>query len=325
MRKSRTKFFIGLIVAVLILVTSVVSGYFVIDRILVPKYFSQYGINNLAELVGIVQTIYVVPDEKEFITNPYSDFDAETATDKLITAGFPTLATGRIDYESIARNDFTFKPDENFEDDFILLTDKEVASIAGEIIDSGILVSNFPDLAYINTLNIEVKQITITPNTETNIPNEKMNDPETDKNSAESQIISTNDDASVTLTIKLDTESARQQISTNLNMPMFLVDWIIPDTMYVTSQMDTHIDDETGERVYENAKLSINSKTAKQSEVLLNLLISFIFPEDTYTIESFANELGALAIEGLNILGEMEFATISITTTTAQAGIKLYI
>ena len=218
-----------------------------------------------------------MPDEKDFITNPYTNFDSDNATDKLLTAGFPKLATGGVDYESIARNDFAFTPDDNFVDNFILLSDKEVASIAGKIIDSGILISNFPDLQSINTLNIKLKQIIIAPNEQSLVSNTKRTDPKTDPKSQELNIVSTTTDATVTATLKLDTESARKQISTNLNMPMFLVDWIIPDTMYVTSQMDTHINNETNKRVYDNAKLSINSKTAKQSEVLLNLLISFIF------------------------------------------------
>lgn len=325
MRKSRTKFFIGLIVVLSVLATSLLGGYLIIDKALVPKYFGKYGINNLSELVDIVQTIYVVPDEKDFITNPYSDFDNENATAKLIRAGFPTLATGGIDYESVAKKDYTLDPHVDFVDDFILLSDREIAAIASDIIDSGILVSNFPDLSYINTLNIEVKQVIISPTKESSVENELRNDPELDPNSAEKHIISTATDAKITITLKLDTESARKQISTNLNMPMFLVDWIIPDIIYVTSQMDTYIDETTNERVYENTTLSINSKTAKQSEVLLNLLISFIFPEDTFTIETFSNELSSLVIEGINILGVMEFATIKSGSSSTQFGIKLHI
>ena len=324
MRKRRTKFFIGLAIALTIIATSVFGGYLIIDKILVPKYFSVYGINNLSELVDIVQTIYIVPDEKDFITNPYTEFDSNNATNKLVKAGFPTLSGGQIDYELIAKNDFNFNPGEDFVDNFILLTDKEVASIAGDIIDSGVLVSNYPDLAYLNTLNMELKQIIITPDSNSSIDNPNRTNPDTDPNSQETKIISTSNNAHFITTIKLDTISARQQISTNLNMPMFLVDWIIPDIMYVTIEMDTKLNEDTGERIYTNAKLSINSKTPKQSEVLLNLLISFIFPEGTYTIDSLANELGTLTIEGINILGKMEFATIN-SPSTPLAGIKLYI
>ena len=51
---------------------------------------------------------------------------------------------------------------------------------------------------------------------------------------------------------------------------------------------------------------------------------SFIFSDNTYTIESFANELGGLAIEGINLLGDMEFAVIK-TNNQELSGIKLTI
>ena len=108
-------------------------------------------------------------------------------------------------------------------------------------------------------------------------------------------------------------------------MPLFLVDWIIPDTMYVTSMIDTFIDPTTNVRSYSNASLSINSKTAKQSEVLLKLLISFIFPDESFTIEEFSSQLGALAIDGMNVLGDFCFANLKTSSKTPLYGIKLTI
>lgn len=320
MRKNKSKFFIVFFIVLAVLATSVFGGYLIIDKALVPKYFGKYGINNLADLVDIVETIYTVPNEEDFIENPYSEFDTKNATTKFIQAGFPSLSTGELDFEAIVNKDYTLSPSEDFTDNFILLSDKEIASISNNIVGSGVLVSNYPDLAYINTLNIEVKQIIISPTKESSTP--YIEDEDLDINSASKNIVSTATDAKLNITIKLDTESARKQISTNLNMPMFLVDWIIPDIIYVTSQLDTYINSETNERIYDNAKLSINSKTAKQSEVLLDLLISFIFPEDTFTIESFANELASLVITGINLLGNVEFATIK-TSSANLSGIKL--
>ena len=324
MRRSKTKFFIGLIIAVSVLFLSIFGGYVMIDKFLVPKYFGAYGINNLSELVGIVQTIYIVPDEKDFITNPYSEFDATSSNNKLILAGFPALKDGNINYEAIAEKDYTLTPDASFVDNFILLSDKEVASIAANILSSGILVSKFPDLSYINTLNMEIKQISITPS-ETNVEENMYDESTLDPNSELDKIISTTTDANLSLTIKIDTDSARKQISSNLNMPLFLIDWIIPDTMYITSTIDTIVNTSTGERSYTNATLAINSKTAKQSEVLLKLLVSFIFPDETFTIEELSSQLGSLAIEGMNVLGNFKFATIKSTTTTNSYGIKLSI
>lgn len=323
MRKKRSKFFIGLIIALAILVSSCLGGYFVIDKLLVPKYFSVYGINDLSALVDIVKTIYIVPDEDDFITNPFSKADITSSQNKLYEAGFPCLKDGEIDYESIAKGDFTLSPAEDFEDNYILLTDKEVASIADNILTSGILVSNFPDLSYIDTLQMSIKQLSIIPNEKTKIEPQISEEPI--ENEQDKYLNFTTSGASIIATIKLNTESARKQIATNLNMPLFLIDWIIPNTIYVTSSIDTYISKDTGERLYKNATLAINSKTAKQSEVLLNLLISFIFPEDTVTIDELANQLGSLAINGIDILGNVEFASIKTNSITSQYGIKLYL
>lgn len=321
MRKSKLHFFIGLIIALSIVVSSAIGGYFIIDKVLVPKYFGNYGIKDLKELVNVVQTIYSVPDEKDFILNGYSDFDRDTAVSKLISAGFPTLKNGKIDYETISKNDFSFTPDDDFVDDFVLLTDKEIASIVADIIEAGLFATEYPGLDAIDTLNMKLKQIIITPKEESLIINEKQNDPTIDERSAEKLIYKTTSDANIKLTLMLDTVSARQQISTNLNMPKFLVDWIIPDYIYVTCQMDT-FKDSNGVRQYKNTTIAINSKTAKQSEILLKLLLSFIFPDDAYTIDSFTQEISSLAINGINMLGQMDFAIIT-SGSTAQSGIKL--
>lgn len=324
MRKNKTKFFIGLIVVLTVISASIFGGYIMIDKVLVPKYFSQYGINNLADLVDLVQTIYIVPDEKEFITNPFSEHDAAQAKDKLEKAGFPTLTGGEIDYEAIAEKNFTLTPDESFVDNFIMLSDREVAALASDILASGILVSSFPDLSYIDTLNMQIKQITIIPNEETSVLNEY--DEETLPEGSKLPLIKyTTQDTTLSITIKIDTKSARKQISENLDMPLFLIDWIIPDTLYVTSTIDTFINTETGEREYKNASLAINSKTPKQSEVLLKLLISFIFTDTSFTIEQLANQLAALAIDGINVLGEVKFATLYNTSKAEISGIVLTI
>lgn len=324
MRKNKAKFFIGLLVALGVITASIFGGYIMIDKLLVPKYFSQYGINNLPELVELVKTIYIVPNEDTFITNPYTDFDNSSAKNKLIKAGFPTLKNNELDYESIASSAYTLKPDETMVDNFIVLTDKEVAGLSHDILSSGILVSSFPDLSYINTLNMEIKQLSITPEEES-LKENIFNEEDLIEGSALNQIVSTTPNATLLITIKIDTESARKQISENLSMPLFLIDWIIPDTMYVTSTIDTYINKETNKREYKNATLSINSKTAKQSEVLLKLLISFIFPDESFTIDEFSNQLASLAIEGINMLGNLNFAYLNTPKQTTTPGIVLHI
>ena len=275
-----------------------------IDRILVPKYFSAFGINNLSELIEIVDAIYTIPNESEFINEPFSASDAKNATQILANAGFPTLSTGEIDYERIGNYDYTLSPKQPPEKDYIELTNKEVAAIMDEILKSGILVSNFPELSYIDTLEMEVKQLIISPLDE------------------DQKLSST--DAKLLMTIKLDTLSARKQISENLEVPQFLIDFIIPDTIYMTASFDTFVD-QTGTRLYDNGTLAINSKTAKQSEVIMNLLLSFIYSsEEVLSIEELTHQIGMLVTEGLDVLGTFEFVEINNKNTISN-GVKIFL
>lgn len=304
MKKNRINLFVALSVVLVFLVGITFGGYMIIDRVLVPKYFSAFGINNLNELIEIVDTIYTIPNEDEFIEEPFTASDLKNATKILVNAGFPTLSTGEIDYESIGNYNYVLTPPQPVVEDFIVLTNKEVASIMNEILESGILVSNFPELSYIDTLEMEVKQVVISPLD--------------DKNEL------TKTDAKLLTTIKLDTLSARKQISENLEVPQFLIDFIIPDTIYMTASFDTFVD-ESGKRTYNNGTLAINSKTAKQSEVIMNLLLSFIYSsEETLSIEELTHQIGMLIIDGLDVLGQFEFVEIEekIGTTT---GVKIYL
>ena len=304
MKKNRINLFVVLTVIVVLLVGIVFGGYMIIDRILVPKYFSAFGINNLSELIEIVDAIYTIPNEEDFIDEPFTDSDSKSATKILVNAGFPTLSTGEIDYERIGNYDYTLTPPQPVVDNFIVLTNKEVAAIMDEILESGILVSNFPELSYIDTLEMEVKQLIISPLGE----NEKLSPT----------------DAKLIMTIKLDTLSARKQISENLEVPQFLIDFIIPDTIYMTASFDTFIND-NGIRSFDNGTLAINSKTAKQSEVIMNLLLSFIYSSDEMmSIEDLTHQIGMLVTEGLDVLGTFEFVEIN-EKNNHNNGVKIYL
>ena len=56
---------------------------------------------------------------------------------------------------------------------------------------------------------------------------------------------------------------------------------IMPKTLYITLNFDLGIDDQS-EWVFENGNIAVNGRTAKESEILLNLLINFIF-DSIYT------------------------------------------
>ena len=304
MKKNRINLFVVLSIILVLLVGIVFGGYIVIDRILVPKYFSAFGINNLTELIEIVDTIYTIPNEDDFIDEPFTASDAKNATKILVNAGFPTLSTGEIDYERIGNYDYSLTPPQPIVDDFIVLTNREVAAIMDEILESGILVSNFPELSYIDTLEMEVKQLIISP--------------------LDGQDTLSPTDAKLIMTIKLDTLSARKQISENLEVPQFLIDFIIPDTIYMTASFDTFVNNE-GVRTFDNGTLAINSKTAKQSEVIMNLLLSFIYSsDDILSIEELTHKIGGLVTEGLDVLGTFEFVEID-TKNNQTNGVKVYL
>jgi hypothetical protein len=316
MKRSKTRFIVILTTVLILLSGAVLGGYFAIDRLLVPKYFGRYGINNLPELVDLVQTIYVIPSEDTFITNPYTKADAQTMTAKFTKAGFPTTANGEIDFETIVKSETkrSLSEDaENLDETYITLTDKEIATILNQILDTGVLVSNFKSLSYLDTLQMQIKQLSITPTDLESLDPALASDQFLDFSS---------NSANLSLTIKITTESAKQQISKNIDAPQFLIDWIIPEEMYITANMTTEIG-EDGKHTLSNTSLSINSKTPKQSEVLLSLLISFIYPEsENMTIDELATAIGDLAIEGINLLGDFEYVQVE-TKSSCAFGIKL--
>lgn len=309
MKSKKTRFLISLSCVLIFIFSTLIGGYILIDKLLVSKYFGAYGINNLKQLVNLVTTIYSIPNEKDFITNPYTKADSTSLTTKFTEAGFPTLSNGEIDYEAIGRGEYERHPEESFIENSLTLSDKEIASFMSQILESGVLISNFPDLTYIDTLKMEVKQVTITPKT-------KIEESSTDEISYYKK------DASFYITIKIDTSSAKQQIAENIDAPKFLVDWIIPEVMYISASFDASLNYQWE---IENTGLAINSKTAKQSEVLLSLLLSFIYPEsENMTIDELSTQLASLVFAGLDIIGSFDF--ISYQTGQNQTnGIKLYL
>ena len=316
MRNKNLKFITVLSIILIVIASSIFGGYLLIDKVLVPKYFGAYGIDNLDKLVEIVQTIYQVPEETEIITNGFQKSDFTSSTEKLKLAGFPVLKNGEIDYEKIGKYEYTLNPDPSFKDNFIILTDKEAASVLSEIISSGLLVSNFPELSYIDTLKMEVKQLNIVPiNTEIESTNYS--------NTAEQKELTETKNIKLSMTIKLDTSSAKSQIADNLKISPFLIDLVIPNEMYLTASVEIEKDFQNN-IFYKNATLAVNNKTPKQSELLLNLLIRFIYPEDQIvSIENLSNYIGQLATVGIKVLGDSSFVYNDKDSTKCDVKINL--
>ena len=301
-KKNRLKVFTIIGIVIIFLIGIVAGGYLLIDKCMVPNYLGKYGINNLHELVQLANTIYKTPSERELLTNPYSVSDDAMLTEKLTSAGFPTLTNGDINYQSIANRDYSLTPSDYFTDDHLILLDTEVASMLNTALKTDALASDIPNISFLDTSNIDILELSINPqNTEVNV----------DTNTANIDLIT-----------KLNTKAIRSQIAKNLDTPPFLIDWLIPDIMYLKFTFDVQINS-FGIYEYNNCALSVNAKTAEQSEVLLNLLISFIYPEEqNVTIEVLSNEFCTLATKCINILGDYSYIKVNLGTSTKN-GINL--
>lgn len=284
--KGRGHFFINLFIVLGVLAALVVSGYFVLDKVIVPKYFGSYGITDMHDLVAMVRTLYNSPDEEDMLSNPYTTYDQRTAVTKLINMGFPTKSATELDYMAIADGaDFTIKGGEVF-------SDKEIASILDQMLkdDSRILASKLPNIKYLDTININVLELIITPPVIDEVDGQKVYDDES---------------AKISFTFKLDTSAVRSQMASAMDTPLFLLNMIVPKTMYITVNYQIRLGQE-GSYVLEDSHVSINGRTEKDSDILLNLLIQFIFPpEDEMTIEKLATECGKILVTGMDVLGDV--------------------
>ena len=294
MKKNKTLRFFVILLIVLVLLGSIgVGGYFILDKVVVPKYFGEFGINNMGDLVQMMGTLYNSNDEKDIVTNGFTETDRVSAESKLIGVGFPKLANGNLDYKKLAEGDFYVSPDAQVE-----LTDKELASLLGQMLNSGILAEKLPDLKYINTLTFSMLEVIITPMVENGVLN---------PNSAKMEFI-----------IKIDTSSVRSQMANE--MALFLLNMIVPKTLYINVNFGLEISENNW--VYSNSSIGVNGRTSKQSEILLNLLIDFIFPvENNMTLEKLNEEFGGVVLKGLELLGNVQF-TNSIYSTN-QNGVVL--
>lgn len=296
MKKNKTlKFFMVLLIVLVFLGSIGVGGYFILDKVVVPKYFGEFGINNMGDLVQMMGTLYNSNDEKDIVTNGFTETDRVSAESKLIYVGFPKLANGNLDYKKLAEGDFEVNPDAQVE-----LTDKELASLLGQMLNSGILAEKLPDLKYINTLSFSMLEVIISPTVENGVLN---------PNSAKMEF-----------SVKIDTTSVRSQMANEMEMPLFLLNMIVPKTLYINVNFNLEIQEDNW--VYSNSSIGVNGRTSKQSEILLNLLIDFIFPEENQmTLEKLNEEFGNVVLKGLELLGNVQFSN-SIYSTN-QNGVVL--
>lgn len=283
-KTGHIKFIAGLLTIILVLGALFCGGYFVLDKVVVPQYFADYGINSMPDLVGMVRTLYTVPAETEIATNAYGESDLRSATNKLTQREYPIFSDGTFDFDA-------FYEGKRGNGD-LYLTDRELASILDKLLDSTEFSNILPNLNHIDTLNINLLDLSIAPqNTEEDL----------DKHNAHIKFV-----------LKVDTTDIRAQMAKDMDIPIFLLNMIIPETLYLTANYNVKIDNSGAKSVWKTSDgtLSVNGRKDSQSEILLDLLISFIFnEEDQMTIPKLVDNFGHILDQGVELLGEIEFAS----------------
>lgn len=278
MKKDKSGFWGKIIITLCVIIAIFAGGYFFLDRLVIPKYFGQYGINSVPDLVGVVSSLYKSPNESKLITNGYTAVDLKNAITKLQASGYKIADDGTVnpdDYDN-------FKGDKP-----VSLTDKEFAAVCNKMVNNGMLVDALPNLNYLNVLNITLLQVEITPEDE----------------SFDGEGYTS---ANMSLIIKIDTTDVREQIAEQMQTPLFLLNMIIPDTLYFSVSYDFDLTATDSDRT--NGSIAINGRSAEQSELLINLLIDFIFPkEDDMNLEKFTMAVGDVALKGIDALGDFKF------------------
>jgi len=271
---SKILILLGVVVAI------VFGGYFFLDKVIIPSYFSEYGINGMGDLLGVVNSLYKNPKEDKLVTNGWSNSDYQSASTKLDESGYNIDENGDIIIEGFKENATTVE-----------LTDREFAAVCNKLIDKGILTDVLPNLNYVNLLNVSILEVNIVPKEE-----------------------SKNDDvytaANINFIAKLETSDLIVQIEKQMETPKSLLKMIIPEVLYFTVSYDIDLEKNSEERI-EQGTIAINGQAAKQSEILINLLIDFIFPpEDGMNLMKFTETFGDIILKGIDELGEFQFKIV---------------
>lgn len=283
-KSGNIRFIVGLLAVIFVLGAIICGGYFVLDRAVVPKYFSDYGIHSMDDLVVMMRTLYSVPTENELVENAYAKSDLTTATNKLSEREYPVLSDGTFDFEAFDSG--------KLGNGDLYLTDRELASILDKLLDSTEFSNILPNLNHIDTVNINLLELSIEP---------KLVDDQIDQTNAHIKFV-----------LKANTTEIRAKMANEMDIPIFLLNMIIPENLYLTANYNVSIDNSGEKSVWQTSDgtLSVNGSNDKQSEILLDLLISFIFnEEDQMTIPKLVENFGHILDQGVELLGEIEFAS----------------
>ena len=281
-KKNNSGILAKIIILFAVIMAIFAGGYFFLDKLIIPKYFDKYGISGVGDLVDVVASLYNSPKESKMIKNGYTQIDLTNAISKLQTAGYKIENDGTIKEENMS----SFKGAKRLE-----LTDREFAAVCNEFLTNGLLEDSLSNLNYINLTKLSVLDLVVTPD-ETTLDNET----------------NTYTKANINFIIKFETTKLREQIAEQMETPIYLLKMIIPDTLYFEVSYDIDLLKKSDRT---NGSIAINGRSAKKSETLINLLISFIFnEEDDMNLEKFTNEIGNVALQGIDSLGDFKFAKL---------------
>lgn len=274
----------GILAKIIILLSFILAvfagGYFFLDKLIVPKYFKQYGINGLGDLVNVVSSLYSTPNEAKMITNGYTQTDFSNAVSKMQKAGYKIESDGTIKSENMSE----FKGVGKLE-----LTDREFAAVCNEFLSNGLLEDSLSDLNYLNITELSVLDLVVTLNEKSKIDD-----------------TNTYTKANIDFIIKVNTTKLREQIAEQMDTPIYLLKMIIPDVLYFEVSYDIDLEDEENRT---NGVIQINGRSPEKSEALINVLIGFIFDEkEEMDLTKFVNEIGGVALQGIDALGDFKFA-----------------
>ena len=281
-KKNKSSILAKIVILISVILAIFAGGYFFLDKLIVPKYFSQYGINGIGDLVNVVSSLYSTPKESTMIVNGYTQTDLTNAISKLQKAGYKIEDDGTIKKENISQfqGAGTLK-----------LTDREFAAVCNQFLDNGLLEDSLSNLNYLNITELSLLDLVLTPD-ETTI-DEQTN---------------TYTKANIDFIIKVNTTKLREQIAEQMNTPIYLLKMIIPDTLYFEVSYDIDLEKEENRT---NGVIQINGRSAEKSEALINLLIGFIFnEEENMDMQKFINEIGSVALQGIDSLGDFKFAKL---------------
>lgn len=259
------------------------GGYFMLDKLVVPKYFKEFGINGMGDLMNVVMSLYNSPKEAKLIKNGYTQHDLTNAIAKLQNANYKIESDGTIKKENFD----AFKGEGKLE-----LTDREVAAVCNEFLGNGLLEDSLSHLNYLNITRISLLDLIV-----------EIDDQSLDVSSQ------TYAKAEIDFILKVDTENLRMQIAEQMKTPIYLLKMIIPDIMYFEVKYTIDLEDEEKRS---SGSIAINGRSAKKSEDLINILIGFIFnEEDEMNLDKFTEEIGNVALQGIDSLGDFRFAKIN--------------